>query len=52
MKNAHELMHALGLPHTFYEDQFVNNQKHLFSKYKTNNYMDYNNNSVDYATYY
>ena len=37
----HELMHALGLPHTFYEDQFVNNQKHLFSKYKTNNYMDY-----------
>jgi peptidase propeptide and YPEB domain len=34
-------MYALGLPHTFYEDQFVNNQKHLFSKYKTNNYMDY-----------
>ena len=40
----HELMHALGLPHTFYEDQFVNNQKHLFSKYKTNNYMDYSRN--------
>ena len=41
----HELMHALGLAHTFDEEgRYHRNRKHLFSKYKTNNYMDYSRN--------
>ena len=35
-------MHALGLAHTFDEEgRYHRNRKHIFSKYKTNNYMDY-----------
>ena len=38
----HELMHALGLEHTF-EEKNHPNKEHIFSKGNTKNYMDYNN---------
>ena len=44
-------MYALGLKHTFEEDNLPD-KEYTFWKNMTNNYMDYNNNSVDYATYY
>jgi len=44
-------MYALGLKHTF-EEKNHPNKEYTFWKDMTNNYMDYNNNSVDYATYY
>lgn len=34
----HEIMHAMGLEHTFKEGE-----KYIFKESKTNNYMDYNN---------
>ncbi|MGQ3678893.1 type VI secretion system tube protein TssD [Tenacibaculum discolor] len=42
----HEVMHALGLRHTFKEDGTDKDKraKHLFKDYKTDNYMDYKNN--------
>ncbi|WP_314199850.1 peptidase [Capnocytophaga sputigena] len=40
----HELMHALGLAHTFDEEgRYHRNRKHIFEKAKTDNYMDYDN---------
>lgn len=43
MKIPHELMHALGLEHTFAEDTKKDqNKKHIFNKGATRNYMDYN----------
>ncbi|GIM56848.1 hypothetical protein CAPN006_12410 [Capnocytophaga canimorsus] len=45
MKNPHEIMHALGLEHTFAEDTKKDqNKKHIFNKGGTRNYMDYDNN--------
>ena len=38
----HELMHALGLDHTFPENKLPN-KKILFDEGSTKNYMDYNN---------
>ena len=38
----HELMHALGLDHTFLENKLPN-KKILFDEGSTKNYMDYNN---------
>ena len=38
----HELMHALGLEHTFEEKEHPNKEL-IFSKGSTQNYMDYNN---------
>ena len=38
----HELMHALGLEHTFEEKEHPN-KKHIFREGSTKNYMDYNN---------
>lgn len=35
----HELMHALGLDHTFKENK--SKSKYLFTKYRTDNIMDY-----------
>lgn len=46
---AHELMHALGLPHAFPEEDAKTKQpknqgkKHMFGLGMTDNYMDYNN---------
>ena len=42
MEIPHELMHALGLEHTF-EEKNHPNKEHIFSKGNTKNYMDYNN---------
>ncbi|KGN74495.1 hypothetical protein HQ47_04365 [Porphyromonas macacae] len=41
----HEVMHALGVGHTFLNQrkERQSSQKHLFNKTKTDNYMDYNN---------
>lgn len=39
---AHEVLHALGLPHSFPETDNTN-KKHTFKKGRTTNYMDYNN---------
>ncbi|WP_271783476.1 type VI secretion system tube protein TssD [Aquimarina algiphila] len=45
----HEVMHALGLPHTFQKKDSKNNvvinpsQKHTFTMGSTDNYMDYKN---------
>ncbi|GIM56845.1 hypothetical protein CAPN006_12380 [Capnocytophaga canimorsus] len=40
----HEIMHALGLEHTFAEDTKKDqNKKHIFNKGGTRNYMDYQN---------
>ena len=41
-RNPHELMHALGLEHTFEEKEHPN-KEHIFRKGSTENYMDYNN---------
>lgn len=41
-RDSHELMHALGLEHTF-EEKDHPNKEHIFSKGSTQNYMDYNN---------
>ena len=38
----HELMHALGLEHTFEEKEHPN-KEHIFRKGSTENYMDYDN---------
>jgi len=38
----HELMHALGLEHTFEEKEHPN-KEHIFREGSTKNYMDYNN---------
>ena len=38
----HELMHALGLEHTFEEKEHPN-KEHIFREGSTENYMDYNN---------
>ena len=38
----HELMHALGLEHTFEEKEHPN-KEHIFRQGSTKNYMDYNN---------
>ena len=38
----HELMHALGLEHTFEEKEHPN-KEHIFREGSTQNYMDYNN---------
>ena len=38
----HELMHALGLEHTFEEKEHPN-KEHIFRKESTENYMDYDN---------
>ena len=38
----HELMHALGLEHTF-EEKDHPNKEHIFRQGSTKNYMDYNN---------
>ena len=42
MKIPHELMHALGLEHTF-EEKDHPNKEHIFREGSTENYMDYNN---------
>ncbi|SUB88666.1 Uncharacterised protein [Porphyromonas macacae] len=44
----HEVMHALGVDHTFLEEDGIrkDNQKHLFNCTETNNYMDYNNKKI------
>ena len=42
MKIPHELMHALGLEHTFEEKEHPN-KEHIFREGSTKNYMDYNN---------
>ncbi|MEN7548368.1 hypothetical protein AAG747_10645 [Rapidithrix thailandica] len=40
----HEVMHSLGLPHTFPENTEKDVSKdHIFKQTKTDNYMDYNN---------
>ncbi|WP_259343376.1 hypothetical protein [Capnocytophaga canis] len=40
----HEIMHALGLPHTFKENsQKDSKKKHIFNQRSTKNYMDYQN---------
>jgi Metallo-peptidase family M12B Reprolysin-like len=41
---AHEIMHALGLEHTFVETGII--KTHTFEAGKTKNYMDYNNTKV------
>ena len=41
-RNPHELMHALGLEHTFEEKEHPN-KEHIFREGSTKNYMDYNN---------
>ena len=41
-RNPHELMHALGLEHTFEEKEHPN-KEHIFRKGSTENYMDYDN---------
>jgi hypothetical protein len=38
----HEIMHGLGLQHTF-----KNGEKHIFEISKTKNYMDYNNEKIN-----
>ncbi|WP_392420411.1 metallopeptidase [Capnocytophaga canis] len=44
MKNPHEVMYILELPHTFPETfEKDKNKKHIFKKGATHNYMDYNN---------
>ena len=42
MEIPHELMHALGLEHTFEEKEHPN-KEHIFREGSTKNYMDYNN---------
>ena len=44
----HEVMHALGGDHTFLEEDGIrkDNQKHLFNRTDTNNYMDYDNSKI------
>lgn len=42
MEIPHEIMHALGLEHTFPENKLPN-KKILFDEGSTKNYMDYNN---------
>ena len=42
MEIPHELMHALGLEHTF-EEKDHPNKEHIFRQGSTKNYMDYNN---------
>jgi hypothetical protein len=42
----HEIMHALGLQHTFKKGE-----KHIFEVGKTDNYMDYNNNKINTFTW-
>ena len=42
MEIPHELMHALGLEHTFEEKEHPN-KEHIFRKGSTENYMDYDN---------
>ena len=39
----HEIMHALGLPHTFKDEDTIKPKKHTFKVGATKNYMDYNN---------
>ena len=40
----HEVMHALGLSHSFTEEgNDSSNKKHTFKQGRTTNYMDYNN---------
>jgi hypothetical protein len=39
---AHEIMHALGLPHSFPEKDNAS-KKHMFKRGTTDNYMDYDN---------
>ncbi|WP_158250506.1 type VI secretion system tube protein TssD [Aquimarina sp. I32.4] len=46
----HEILHAIGLPHTFIEKDKKGKttdkgQKHTFTKYSTDNYMDYKDNA-------
>ena len=38
-------MHALGLEHTF-EEKDHPNKEHIFSKGSTQNYMDYDNETI------
>ncbi|TRX30660.1 metallopeptidase [Flavobacterium sp. ZT3R18] len=42
----HEIMHALGLQHTFKKGE-----KHIFEVGKTDNYLDYNNNKINTFTW-
>ncbi|WP_373811120.1 hypothetical protein [Porphyromonas macacae] len=44
----HEVMHALGVGHTFLNQgkERQSSQKHLFNKTKTDNYMDYDNSKI------
>ena len=42
MEIPHEVMHGLGLEHTFEEKEHPN-KEHIFRKGSTENYMDYNN---------
>ena len=42
MEIPHEVMHALGLEHTFEEKEHPN-KEHIFREGSTKNYMDYNN---------
>ena len=42
MEIPHELMHALGLEHTFEEKEHPN-KEHIFREGSTKNYMDYDN---------
>ena len=42
MEIPHEIMHALGLEHTF-EEKDHPNKEHIFRKRRTKNYMDYDN---------
>lgn len=41
---THEIMHALGLPHTFEKEN-----KFVFRKYSTDNIMDYSDTALDYS---
>ena len=39
----HEVMHAMGLPHTFIDSDTNKPKKHTFNQRATKNYMDYDN---------
>lgn len=41
---VHEVMHGLGLKHSFYEDKYI--KKHTFASRTTDNFMDYDNKPV------